>query len=90
MLWKLRSFAPIVVLTTLSAVPLAELIVLPVPCTFRAPSRVPPPVALKPMPVVVVMSRPLPAALKLIVAPVLLVRLTAVSRAGAQRSWSGR
>jgi hypothetical protein len=40
---------------------------------------VPPPVALKPAPLVVVMSRPLPpvAGVKLIVAPVLLVRLTA-------------
>jgi hypothetical protein len=39
-------------------------------------TTVPPPVALKPMPLVVVMSRPLPPALKLTVAPVLLVRLT--------------
>ena len=54
----------------------AELMVLPVPCTVT----VPPPVALKPTPDVVVMSRPLPpdVALKLIVAPVLLARLTAV------------
>ena len=64
-----------VVLATLSAVPVPELMVLPVPCTVT----VPPPVALKPVPDVVVMSRPLPPlALKLIVAPVLLARLTAV------------
>ena len=38
--------APMVVLATLSAVPVPELMVLPVPCTVT----VPPPVALKPMP----------------------------------------
>ena len=62
-----------------SAVPLPEVIVLP-PALHRhraaARGRAG---GVKPVPVVVVMSRPLPAALKLIVAPVLLVRLTAVS-----------
>jgi hypothetical protein len=61
----------IVVLETLSAVALTELIELPVPATLI----VPPPVALKPAPVVVSMSSPPPV--KLIVAPVLVARLTA-------------
>ncbi len=56
MLWNVTLLAPIVVLATLSAVPVPELMVLPVPCTVT----VPPPVARKPVPEVVVMSRPLP------------------------------
>ena len=47
-------------------------IVLPVPCTVT----VPPPVALNPVPLVVLMASPPPV--KLMVVPVLLVRLTAV------------
>ena len=49
MLWKVTSDAPMVVLAMLSAVPVPELMVLPAPCTVT----VPPPVALKPVPVVV-------------------------------------
>ena len=56
MLWNVTSAAPMVVLAMLSAVPVPELMVLPAPCTVT----VPPPVALKPVPEVVVMSRPLP------------------------------
>ena len=82
MLWNVRSAAPIVVLATLSAVPVVEVMVLPEPCTVT----VPPPVALKPVPLVVVMSRPLPpAALKLMVAPVLLRQVDGRVGAGAQR-----
>ena len=61
-----------VVLTTFSAVPVVVAIVLPVPVTLT----VPPPVATKPPPLVASMSSPPPV--KLMVAPVLLVRLTAV------------
>ena len=46
MLWNVRSSAPMVVLATLSAVPVPDVMVLPAPCTVT----VPPPVALKPMP----------------------------------------
>src|SRR5215471_8457185 len=69
MLWKVRPLAPIVVFATLSAVALTELIELPLPVTLI----VPPPVALKPMPVVVEIASPPP--LKLMVPPVLPVRL---------------
>src|SRR5438132_11833130 len=65
---------PMVVFTTFSAVPVSAVIVLafaPVVTPI-----VPPPVALKPTPLVVVICKPPPA--KLIVAPVLLVTLTAV------------
>ena len=81
MLTKLRSLAPIVVLTTLSAVPPADVMVLPVPSTLTVPPLLaagPGPVALKPMPLVVVMSRPVPAALKLNVVFGLVTRFTAV------------
>src|SRR5260370_36857636 len=59
MLWKLRPLAPIVVFVTLSAVALTELIELPLPCTLI----VPPPVALKPTPVVVLITSPPPVKL---------------------------
>jgi len=72
MLWKRRPDEPIEVLTTLSAVPVVEVIVLPVPAVVT----VPPPVALKPVPLVVVIASP-PFG-KLIVPPVLFSRLTAV------------
>ena len=62
-----------VVLATFSAVPVVVVIVLPVPVTVT----VPPPVATKPLPLVASMSSPPPV--KLVVAPVLLVRLTAVA-----------
>ena len=61
-----------VVFATLSAVPVVVMIVLLVP---GGRVTVPPPVALKPAPLVVSMSRSPPV--KLIVAPVLLVRSTA-------------
>ena len=60
------------VLATFSAVPVVVAIVLTVPVTLT----VPPPVATKPLPLVASMSSPPPV--KLMVAPVLLVRLTAV------------
>src|SRR5262245_14924883 len=63
--------AAIVVLATLSPAPVVESITLFAPWT----EMVPPPVALKPTPEVVSMFSPPPV--KLIVAPVLLVRLTA-------------
>ena len=72
MLWNVRPLAPIVVLATLSAVPVPVSIVLPAPVTVT----VPPPVALKPAPLVVSMSSPPPV--KLIVWPVLVVSVTAV------------
>ncbi len=51
MLWNVRPFAPIVVLATLSAVPLVEVMVLPEPVTVTVPPGAgPAPVALKPMP----------------------------------------
>ena len=61
-----------VVFATFNAVPVVVAIVLPVPVTLT----VPPPVATNPPPLVASMSRLLPV--KLIVAPVLFVRLTAV------------
>src|SRR3954469_363943 len=54
MLWKVRALAPIVVLATFSAVPVVDEIVLPVPET----TTVPPPVALKPAPDVLVIPSP--------------------------------
>ena len=54
MLWNVRSLAPIVVLATLSAVPVVETMLLFEPVTVT----VPPFVALKPIAVVVSMSRP--------------------------------
>ena len=80
MLWNVRSFAPIVVLTTFSAVPPADVIVLPLPSTVTVPPVVaagPPPVALKPAPEVVVMASP--PFVNAIVAPALSVRLTPVA-----------
>src|SRR5215469_11232444 len=69
MLWKVRPLAPIVVFATLSAVALTEAIELPVPVTLI----VPPPVALKPMLLVVEIARLPPV--KSMVPPVLPVRL---------------
>jgi hypothetical protein len=54
MLWNVSPLAPMVVLATFSAVALVELMLLPEPVTFT----IPPPVATKPLPVVVSMSRP--------------------------------
>src|ERR1043165_9966866 len=71
-LLKIRLPAPIVTPFTLMAVPVPLVMVLPVPCTVT----VPPPVALKPTPDEVVRERLLP--LKLMVAPVLDVRLIAL------------
>ena len=71
-----------VVLAMLSAVPVVEVMVLPVPDTVI----VPPPVALKPVPEVVVMSRPLPPpGLKLIVAPRVAREIDGGAGAGGQR-----
>ena len=73
MLWNVSPLAPMVVLATFSAVPVVVAIVLTVPVTLT----VPPPVAWNPPPLVASMSSPPPV--KLMVAPVLLVRLTAVA-----------
>src|SRR5262245_23463572 len=73
MLLNVSPLAPMVVFATFRAVPVCELIVLFDPVTLT----VPPPVALNPVPLVVVIAR-LPL-LKVIVPPVLLVRLTAVA-----------
>src|SRR5262245_18967563 len=73
MLLNVSPLAPMDVLATFSAVPVVELMVLFAPVTFT----VPPPVALNPAPLVVVIAR-LPL-LNVIVPPVLLVRLTAVA-----------
>ncbi len=75
MLRKVNPLAPMVVSVTLSAVPVVLLMVLGF--TPVVTLTVPPPVALKPMPLVVSISSPTP--LKLIVPPSLLSRLTAVS-----------
>src|SRR5262245_36467446 len=72
MLWKINPLTPIVVLVTFSAVPVVVVIVLPVPVTTRVPVVV----AVDPPPLVVSISSPPP--MKLMVVPVLLVRLTAV------------
>ena len=74
MLLNVSPLAPMVVLETLRAVPVVESIVFglaPVPTTI-----VPPPVALKPAPEVVSMSRP--PFVKLMVAPELFDRFTPV------------
>ena len=68
MLWNVRPLAPIVVLTTFSAVPVPLVIVFGLAPVVTL--TVPPPVALKPAPEVVSMSSP--PLVKLIVAPVLL------------------
>ena len=73
MLWNVIPLAPMVVLATFSAVPVVVAIVLAVPVTLT----VPPPVAWNPPPLVASMSSPPPV--KLIVAPVLSVRMTAVA-----------
>src|SRR5262249_40144938 len=70
-LWSTKPPPPMATPFRLSAVPVPEVTVLPVPVT----PTVPPPVALKPMPVVVVTPSPPP--LKLIVPPVFPVRLIA-------------
>ncbi len=61
-------------LTTFNAIALVDRMVLLDPRTLI----VPPPVALKPMPDEVIISRPLGLLLKLMVEPVLLVKVTAV------------
>src|SRR4051794_26780243 len=71
MLRKVSALAPIVVLATFKAVPVDVVMVLAAPVTLT----VPPPVALKPLALVVVMAKLPPV--KLIVAPVLVARLTA-------------
>ena len=73
MLRKVSPPAPMVVLTTLSAVPLVDAIVFGLAPVVTP--IVPPPVALKPAPLVVVIASPPPV--KLIVAPVLLLTFTA-------------
>src|SRR5436189_4294864 len=73
MLRKFKPLAPMVELTTLSAVPVVVEIVLLAPLTLIA---VAPPVALNPAPLVVLMARPPP--LKLIEAPVFPDSVTAV------------
>ncbi len=59
MLWNVALPAPMSVLTTFSAVPVVDAIVLPAPVT----SIVPLVAASKPLPLVVVMSRPPPVKL---------------------------
>ena len=74
MLWNVRSFAPMVVLATLSAVPVPELIVLPsLPTGHRAAAGGVEAGAAGGRDV-----EPVAGGMKLIVAPVLLVRLTAM------------
>src|SRR6266446_1079415 len=73
MLLKFKPLAPMVVLATLRAVALVELMVLLLPVTLTA---VAPPVALKPVPLLVVRFRP---PVKLIVAPALVVRSMALA-----------
>ena len=72
MLRKFRSPAPMVVFATFSAMADVLLRVLPAPVTWI----VPPPVAVKPVPVLLAITSP--PLLKLMVAPALLLRLTAV------------
>ena len=75
MLWNVRSSAPMVVLATLSAVP----VVVVMDVAGAGTVTVTPAVAWKPTPDVVVMSRPLPpAGIEIDHAPVLLARLNAV------------
>jgi hypothetical protein len=74
MLRNVRLLAPIVVLAMFSAIPVVPEMVLTIEVLFWVALTVPPPVALKPVPLVVVRFRP-PA--KLIVPPVLPVRLIA-------------
>lgn len=74
MLRNSRLFVPMLVLTTFSAVPVVVLMVFGfVPVVTVT---VPPPVAVNPVPLVVSMSNPPPV--KLMVAPVLVLRFTAV------------
>ena len=69
--WKVTLLAEIVVLAMLIAAPVVLVTELPLPCTLT----VPPPAALKPVPVVVAIARP--PLMKLMVAPVLEVNVTA-------------
>ena len=61
-LWNVRSSAPIVVLATLSAVPVPRMMVLP---RAAAPSPCAPRMAVKPVPLAVLMPSPLPPAVRL-------------------------
>ena len=72
MLWKVKPWAPMVVFATLSAVPVVLVMVLPAPVHI---DRRAPPLALKPVPLVVLITNPPPE--KIIVAPVFVARVMA-------------